>query len=139
MCIRDRKQVKLARMGEVVFGITDGTEEERARKAIVACEDFFRRMGLKTRLGECGIAEKDLDALAAPVDKQGMRAVNTGAQSETPAISAVSLDCAMKKVSARLYTCLLYTSWAALMPIWSCGSLPMAAPGCFTPPWAAAT
>ena len=23
--------------------------------------------------------------------------------------------------------------------IWSCGSLPMAAPGCFTPPWAAAT
>ena len=67
------KQVKLARMGEVVFGITDGTEEERARKAIVACEDFFRRMGLKTRLGECGIAEKDLDALAAPVDKQGWK------------------------------------------------------------------
>ena len=28
------------------------------------------------------------------------------AQSETPAISAVSLDCAMKKVSARLYTTL---------------------------------
>ena len=56
------KQVKLARMGEVVFG-----------KAIVACEDFFRRMGLKTRLGECGIAEKDLDALAAPVDKQGWK------------------------------------------------------------------
>ena len=67
------KQVKLARMGEVVFGITDGTEEERARKAIVACEDFFRRMGLKTRLGECGIAEKDLDALAVPVDKQGWK------------------------------------------------------------------
>ena len=48
-------------------------EEERARKAIVACEDFFRRMGLKTRLGECGIAEKDLDALAVPVDKQGWK------------------------------------------------------------------
>ena len=64
------KQVKLARMGEVVFGITDGTEEERARKAIVACEDFFCRMGLKTRLGECGIAEKDLDALAADVYKR---------------------------------------------------------------------
>ena len=65
------KQVKLARMGEVVFGITGGTEEERARKTIAACEDFFRHMGLKTRLGECGIKESDLDALAAPVDKQG--------------------------------------------------------------------
>jgi len=30
-------------------------------------------MGLKTRLGECGITEKDLDALAAPVDKQGWK------------------------------------------------------------------
>ena len=67
------KQAKLARMGEVVFGITDGTEEERARKTIAACEDFFRRMGLKTHLGECGITEKDLDALAAPVDKQGWK------------------------------------------------------------------
>ena len=54
-------------------GITDGTEEERARKTIAACEDFFRRMGLKTHLGECGITEKDLDALAAPVDKQGWK------------------------------------------------------------------
>lgn len=67
------KQVKLARMGEVVFGITEGTEEERARKTIIACEDFFRRMGLKTRLGECGITEKDLDNLVAPVDKQGWK------------------------------------------------------------------
>lgn len=67
------KQVKLARMGEVVFGITEGTEEERARKTITASEDFFRRMGLKTRLGECGITEKDLDTLAAPVDKQGWK------------------------------------------------------------------
>jgi len=35
------KQVKLARMGEVVFGITDGTEEERARKAIVGESPMF--------------------------------------------------------------------------------------------------
>lgn len=67
------KQVKLARMGEVVFGINQGSEEERARKTIEVCEAFFRRMGLKTRLGECGIEEGDLDALAAPVDKQGWK------------------------------------------------------------------
>lgn len=65
------KQVKLARMGEVVFGVTQGDEEMRARKTIDLCEEFFRSMGLKTRLSECGIKESDLDALAAPVDKQG--------------------------------------------------------------------
>ena len=26
---------------------------------------------MKTRLGECGIHESDLDALVAPIDKQG--------------------------------------------------------------------
>lgn len=66
-----QKQVKLARMGEVVFGITEGTEKERAAKTIVAAEGFFRKMGLKTRLSECGIGESDLDALAALVDKHG--------------------------------------------------------------------
>lgn len=67
------KQTKLARMGEVVFGITEGKEEERASRTITACEAFFRKMGLKTRLGEYGIQATDLDALAAPVDKQGWR------------------------------------------------------------------
>lgn len=67
------KQLKLARMGEIVFGIHQGSEEERARQTIEACEDFFRRMGLKTRLSECGIGEDALDDLAAPVDKQGWK------------------------------------------------------------------
>ena len=67
------KQAKLARMGEVVFGITNGDEAEKARQTITACEAFFRQMGLKTRLSECGITEEDLDALVAPIDKQGWK------------------------------------------------------------------
>lgn len=65
------KQIKLARLGAVVFGIMEGTEEERARETIEACEAFFRKMGLKTRLGECGIKETDLDALVEPIKKLG--------------------------------------------------------------------
>ncbi len=67
------KQAKLARMGEVVFGLTEGTEEEKARRTIELTVTFFRRMGLKTRLSECGIEEKDLEALAAPIDRLGWR------------------------------------------------------------------
>lgn len=69
--MRQEKQAKLARMGEVVFGLTGGSEAERAGRTIDLTEAFFRRMGLKTRLSECGIEEKDLDALAAPVDRLG--------------------------------------------------------------------
>lgn len=71
--MRKEKQTKLVRMGEVVFGITEGNEEERAYRTIEACEAFFRTMGLKTRLGEYGIQESDLDALAAPIDRLGWR------------------------------------------------------------------
>lgn len=67
------KQQKLAQMGKAVFGIVDGTEEERAHKSIEACEDFFRKMGLKTRLGECGIHKEDIPALAEPIDRQGWK------------------------------------------------------------------
>lgn len=65
------KQIKLARLGVVVFDITEGTEAERAQATIEACEAFFREMGLKTRLHECGIQETDLDALVEPIRKQG--------------------------------------------------------------------
>ena len=67
----EEKKAKLIQMGHAVFGINQGTEDERAWKAIAACEEFFKQMGLKTRLGECGITEKDLDALAAPIDEMG--------------------------------------------------------------------
>ena len=60
-------------MGEVVFEIKEGTEEDKARQTIIACESFFRQMGLQTRLSEYGITEKDLDGLAALVDKQGWK------------------------------------------------------------------
>ena len=49
---------------------------ERKRKGRVRQSSPARILppdGTETRLGECGIAEKDLDALAVPVDKQGWK------------------------------------------------------------------
>ena len=67
----EEKKAKLVQMGANVFGIIEGTDDERAWKTIASCEAFFKQMGLKTRLGECGIEEKDVDALAALVDEMG--------------------------------------------------------------------
>lgn len=65
--MRKEKSAKILRLGEMVFGITDGLPEERVQQTIAACESFFIEMGLKTRLSDYGIEEKDLDALAEPV------------------------------------------------------------------------
>ncbi|WP_080904870.1 iron-containing alcohol dehydrogenase [Parabacteroides sp. Marseille-P3160] len=71
--MQKEKWAKILRLGEVVFRITEGTEEERVRKTIGATEHFFREMGLKTRLNEFGIGEKDLDALVEPVKRMGWK------------------------------------------------------------------
>lgn len=61
------KEEKILRLGETVFCITEGTTEERVSATIETTENFFLEMGLKTRLGDYGIKETDIDALVEPV------------------------------------------------------------------------
>lgn len=68
---RNAKKEKILRLGEVLWGITEGTAEERIDKTIDSTELFFRKMGMKTRLSEYGILEKDLDALVEPLRRMG--------------------------------------------------------------------
>lgn len=76
--MKKEKQEKILRLGAVVFDITAGSVEERVEKTIAATENFFRTMGLKTRLHEYGVGEADLDALAAPVDQLGWKLSEKG-------------------------------------------------------------
>lgn len=71
--MRKEKEAKILRMGEVVFGITEGTTDEKVQKTIEATEEFFRYMGLKARLSDYGIKESDLDALVEPMRRMGWK------------------------------------------------------------------
>ena len=68
---RDAKKEKILRLGEVLWGIDGGTESERIDKIIESTEQFFRKMGICTRLSEYGIFEKDLDTLVEPLERMG--------------------------------------------------------------------
>ncbi|MDH6359247.1 iron-containing alcohol dehydrogenase [Parabacteroides sp. PF5-9] len=61
------KEEKIIRLGEVVFNLQETTKEKQIFQTIAACEEFFRKMGLKTRLHEYGITEGDLNILVEPV------------------------------------------------------------------------
>jgi len=65
--MKKEKEAKILRMGEVVFGIDEGSIAERVNGTIAACEAFFREMGILTRLNEYGIGEADLDNLVEQV------------------------------------------------------------------------
>jgi len=62
--MKKQKQAKLLQYGERIFGITEGSEEERVGKTIEKTEEFYRSLGLTTRLSEEGIGNETIETIA---------------------------------------------------------------------------
>ena len=58
--LREQKHGKLLQFGERIWGITDGTEEERIDRTLARTEEFFRSLGLSTHLSEEGIGQETI-------------------------------------------------------------------------------
>ncbi|MDE5421671.1 iron-containing alcohol dehydrogenase [Ancylomarina sp. DW003] len=61
--LKDKRSVKLLQYAERVWNITEGSEEERKAMAIVKTEDFFNRLGIKTRLSEHNVGQETIDTI----------------------------------------------------------------------------
>ena len=61
--LKKQKTGKLAQYAERVWNITTGSKEEKADKAIEKTEEFFRQMGLRTRMSEYGIPAEAVDII----------------------------------------------------------------------------
>ena len=70
--LKEQKMGKLLQYGERVFGITKGSQEEKADKAIEMTEAFYQSLGLTTRLSEEGIGEETIKIIAARFNKRGI-------------------------------------------------------------------
>ena len=73
--MREQKGDKILQYGERVWGISEGTREERIDRTIAATEDFFRSLGLATRLSECSVGE---DVVAEVVNRFKVRGTTLG-------------------------------------------------------------
>lgn len=69
----DVKPWRLALLANRVFGIDsyDYTERERALKLSEKLEGFFKKIGVKTKLSELGIDDKDFDTMAKRATRNG--------------------------------------------------------------------
>jgi alcohol dehydrogenase YqhD (iron-dependent ADH family) len=56
---------KVARFGERIFGVTAGSEADKARKGIEAFEAWFRKIGSPVRFGEARIPAGEIPEIAA--------------------------------------------------------------------------
>lgn len=62
--LKEQKHGKLLQYGKRVFGITGGSEQERVDKAIEKTEEFYRSLGLTTRLSEEKIGAETIETIA---------------------------------------------------------------------------
>lgn len=73
---REQKGEKLLQYGERIWGITEGSKDERIDQAIARTEEFFHSLGAKTRLSDLGIKEEDFDKVIESLEKHGMTALS---------------------------------------------------------------
>ncbi|WP_417538834.1 iron-containing alcohol dehydrogenase [Marinobacter sp.] len=76
--LRERKASKLDKLvqyGERVWGIREGSAEEKAEAAIAKTQDFFESLGVKTRLGNYDLGEEHIEPLIKSLESHGMTAL----------------------------------------------------------------
>lgn len=69
--MRSQKGAKIVQFGERVWGIKDGSLDERIDRTIEATEAFFRSLGLATRLSELSIGEDVVDEIVRRFKERG--------------------------------------------------------------------
>lgn len=70
--LRDSKGDKIIQYGERVWGITEGSRDELIDKAIAKTDEFFRSLGLTTRLSEEGIGMETINEIERRFNERGV-------------------------------------------------------------------
>ncbi|MDR2912084.1 MAG: iron-containing alcohol dehydrogenase [Alistipes sp.] len=90
--LRDQKMSKLLQYGERVWGIVSGTPAERAEAAIDRTEEFFRSLGLATRLSELNVGEATIAEIERRFSSRGV-AFGEGRNVDGPKAGEVLRKC----------------------------------------------
>lgn len=69
---KEQKKEKLLQYAERVWGIREGSDDEKIDAAIAKTEEFFHSLSIPTRLADYDIKEHDIDKIVASLEKHGM-------------------------------------------------------------------
>lgn len=69
---KEQKRDKLLQYAERVWGIREGSDDERIDLAIAKTEDFFHSLGIPTRLSDYDIDESGIERIITSLEKHGM-------------------------------------------------------------------
>jgi NADP-dependent alcohol dehydrogenase len=72
--LKAEKKAKLLQYGQRVWGITEGSEDERVEKIITRTVEFFESVGIKTKLSDYGVKSDTIDLIVDRLEKRGWKA-----------------------------------------------------------------
>lgn len=75
--MKEKRREKLLQYASRVWNINEGAEEQRIESAIQRTEDFFRQVGIATRLGEHNVGQDTIDRITERFTQRKMRAVGS--------------------------------------------------------------
>ena len=90
--LSEQKKGKILQYGERVWGITEGTEGVRVAEAIAKTEQFFRMLGLKTRLSELNIGQETIDEIVRRFEERKV-AFGEMQNVTAPVVNAILEEC----------------------------------------------
>lgn len=73
---KEQKREKLLQFAERVWGLSDGTDDEKIDQAIDKTEAFFNSLDIVTKLSHYGIKESDIDVIVGNMEKMRLTALS---------------------------------------------------------------
>ena len=81
--LADKKRDKILQYGERIWGVTSGVPSVRVSLTIEKTEEFFRNLGLKTRLDEAGIGDDTIEEIVRRFNERGAAYGNSSSSGRT--------------------------------------------------------
>ncbi|MBV5314517.1 MAG: iron-containing alcohol dehydrogenase [Prolixibacteraceae bacterium] len=70
---REQKKDKIVQLGERVWGITEGSVDERIDQTIQKTVEFFESVGIPTRLPDYNVSTETIDTICERFEKRGFK------------------------------------------------------------------
>jgi NADP-dependent alcohol dehydrogenase len=75
---REQKKDKILQLGERVWGVLDGTDDERINETIRKTVEFFESVGIRTKLPDYSVTSETIDIICSRFLKRGYKVGEKG-------------------------------------------------------------
>ncbi|WP_425475186.1 hypothetical protein [Pontibacter coccineus] len=86
---RDTKREKLLQYGERVWGITQGSDEERLEATVQATVNFFESLDIRTKLRDYEVDKSTIQEIVKRFEERGVKNLGERADIQIPDVEQI--------------------------------------------------